>query len=160
MTINETVKSSSFQVSPINRRGEKKGWCILKKKQVLLQYLYCSLSFNWPRNPVFRFEASASLTIFLDICCFRSLFFFPWLRYCWPPSQDPVSMVMGCPCHCLASALQRFAVCRACCQACLFAGANVLHTGKLLNPWLTHSSVCCFVVNFTPDLWTFYVTVI
>lgn len=94
------------------------------------------------------FQVSVAFSLFLS----HHFCIFPWLWYFLSSSQDPVSMVIGCLCHCLASALQKLAVCWARCQGFLFAGANVLYTGELLNPWLTRSSVCSSV-NLTPDFW-------
>lgn len=98
--------------------------------------IQCLSSNMWPFLPFY-------LPLFLSPLCI-----FSWLWYCLPPSKDPVSMVMGCPCHCLASALQRLAVGLAYSQACIFADANVLCTEK--SP---HTTVCSFVVNLTSDSW-------
>ena len=80
----------------------------------------------------------------------------PWLSHCLPPSQDPVSMVtrvsMPLPgivspeIGCLLGLLPSLPLCR--CQC-------VVYWKKLLNPWLTHSSVYGFVVNLTSDFWIF-----
>lgn len=147
-TVSDTGKLNCRNPATVKRGIEAQGTKTYSYMQYSAVFLSGFLAVNESPSSAYRKFFRFSLCRYLLLFSPLSSFFClspPCIALCmWyslPHSQDPVSMVTTCPSHCLASALQRFAVCWAWRQACLLAGASVSHAGKSVQS-MTDTQQC------------------